>query len=353
MSKTESGELYWNHRKQEKSTAVRIGIIGCGYWGPNLIRNFHEVAEAEVSAICDLRLDRIEPFLKKIPGVRLTTDPKKVFKDPAIEAVVIATPISTHYGLAGAALRHGKHVLVEKPLAGTVREAEALVRLARRQKKILMVGHTFEYHPAVLKINDLLKSGEIGDIQYIDSIRVNLGLYQFDNRNVVWDLVPHDIAIILGWLNAFPEKVSAWGQSFVKKGVEDVAFLRLQFPGGVLAHLHVSWLAPAKIRRMTLVGNRKMIIYDDLENVEKVKIADQGAHLSSEDPNPRINYRMGDIMSPRIPVTEPLFYECSHFVDCIMNHKKPKTDGEKGLQVVRVLEASDKSIKNHGRWVRI
>lgn len=332
---------------------LRIGVIGCGYWGPNLIRNFHEVPEARVSAICDLKTERLDSFLKKIPGVKITADYKEVLEDPAIDAVAVATPISTHYPIASEALKAGKHVLVEKPLTGTVKEGISLVRLARRRKKILMVGHTFEYHPAVMKISELLRKGELGEVQYIDSIRVNLGLYQLDNRNVIWDLAPHDIAIILSWLAAVPEKVSAWGQSFVKKGVEDVAFLRLQFPGGILAHLHVSWLAPAKIRRMTVVGNKKMIIYDDLENVEKIKVADQGAHLNPDNPNLRVAYRIGDIVSPRIQVTEPLFHECSHFVDSILRGKKPKTDGENGLQVVRVLEAANRSIKNNSKWVSV
>ncbi len=332
---------------------IRVGIIGCGYWGPNLIRNFHEVPEAGVAAICDLRVERLNPFLKKIPGVKITADYKELLKDPAIDAVVVATPISMHYPIASEALRAGKHVLVEKPLTGTVKEGVSLVRLAHLRKKILMVGHTFEYHPAVVKISELLKAGELGEVQYIDSIRVNLGLYQLDNRNVIWDLAPHDIAIILSWLGAVPERVSSWGQSFVKKGVEDVAFLRMQFPGGILAHLHVSWLAPAKIRRMTIVGNKKMIIYDDLENVEKIKIADQGAHLNPDNPNLRVAYRIGDIVSPRIQVTEPLFHECSHFVDSVLQDKRPKTDGENGLQVVRVLEAANRSIKDNSKWVTL
>ncbi len=331
---------------------VQIGIIGCGYWGPNLIRNFHEIPQTQVAAICDLRRERLGAFAKKNPEVKMTDDYREILRMPGLEAVVVATPISTHFEIASEALRHGKHVLVEKPLTGTVEEAARLVRLAQRCKRILMVGHTFEYHPAVLKISELLKTGEVGDIQYIDSIRVNLGLHQSDNRNVIWDLAPHDISIILSWLKALPVKVSAWGQSFVKKNVEDVAFLRLQFPGGILAHLHISWLAPAKIRRMTLVGNKKMIIYDDLENVEKIKIADQGAHLNPSDPALRINYRIGDIMSPRIQTTEPLLNECSHFVDCIISKRTPRTDGENGLRVVRILQAANKSIKNGGAWYR-
>lgn len=335
------------------SVCVRVGIIGCGYWGPNLIRNFQEISQSKVVAVSDLRPERLKPLEKKIPGAKLTTHYQDLLKDSTIDAVVVVTPISSHYPIAHAALRAGKHVLVEKPLTRTVKEGMALVNYARRQKKILMVGHTFEYHPAVLKIADLLKARELGDVHYIDSIRVNLGLYQSDGLNVIWDLAPHDISIILSWIGQVPVKVSAWGRSFVKNGVEDVAFMRLEFPGQTLAHLHVSWLAPAKIRRMTLVGNKKMIIYDDLENVEKIKIADQGAHLDPSDPELRVSYRIGDIVSPRLPVAEPLYQECFHFIESILQNKKPKTDGETGLEVVRVLEAADKSIKRGGLPVSV
>ncbi len=338
----------WALETPSLDAVVRIGVIGCGYWGPNIIRNFQEIAQSKVVGIADFKAERLKPFAKKIPGVKLTADYQDLLKDPAIDAVVIVTPISSHFPIAKAALLAGKHVLVEKPLTRTVKEGRALVALARKQKKILMAGHTFEYHPAVLKIAELIKTQELGAIHYIDSTRVNLGLYQSDNLNVIWDLAPHDISIILHWLGQTPVKVSAWGKSFVKKGIEDVAFMRLEFPGETLAHLHVSWLAPAKIRRMTVVGNKKMIVYDDLENVEKIKIADQGALLDPADPELRVSYRIGDIVSPRVHVTEPLHQECLHFIECILKNEKPRTDGESGLQVVRVLEAANQSIKRGG-----
>ena len=337
----------------EPSVVTRIGVIGCGYWGPNLVRNFHDLPSSKVVKICDLNPARLKPFVKKYPGVQLTTDYREILRDSTIDAVAVATPISTHYPIATQALKAGKHVLVEKPLAATAKQAEALTRLARQLNKILMVGHTFEYNPAVLKVAELLRAGEIGKLHYIDAVRVNLGLYQSDGWNVVWDLAPHDISIILLWAGELPERVSALGRSFVKAGVEDVAFIRLEFPDGVLAHLNVSWLAPSKIRRITAIGDKKMVVYDDLESVEKIKIADRGAHVDPTDLGVRVDYRVGDIVSPRIDVTEPLLQECLHFVDCIVQNRTPRTDGEKGVRVVRVLEAIDQSIKRNGAAVSV
>lgn len=330
-----------------KSTrAVRLGIIGCGYWGPNLIRNFHDLPRVEVAGLCDAQEERLKAFRKKLPSVRLTTSDEDLLSDPKLDAVVVATPISTHYQIARKALLSGKHVLVEKPLTQTAREGTALTRLAARLKRILMVGHTFEYHPAVLKVADLLREGALGRLYYIDAVRVNLGLYQSDGLNVIWDLAPHDISIILHWVGKMPQRVSAWGQGFVQKKAEDVAFIRLEFPGRILAHIHVSWLAPTKIRRITVVGDRKMVIYDDLENVEKIKVAERGAELNPSSRELRVDYRVGNIVSPHVEAKEPLAIECSHFIDCILQSRSPHTDGEKGIQVVRVLEAAEKSLRN-------
>lgn len=331
--------------RSKSLSSVRLGIVGCGYWGPNLIRNFHEISSAEIVSICDVQEEKLKPFQRKLPLVKLTTHYQELLSDPHIDAIVLATPVSTHSELASQALRAGKHVLVEKPLARSTREASALTRLARQRNRVLMVGHTFEYHPAVLKVAELLKSGTLGRLYYIDSVRVNLGLYQADGLDVIWDLAPHDLSIILHWVGALPLRVSAWGQAFVRKNVEDVAFIRLEFPGGVLAHVHVSWLAPTKIRRITVVGDRKMVIYDDLENVEKIKVAERGAALDPSSSGVRVDYRVGDIVSPHVEVKEPLFSECFHFIDCILRNQKPRTDGERGLEVVRVLEAAEKSIR--------
>lgn len=338
---------------RETDVRVRVGVIGCGYWGPNLIRNFNDLPNSKVSAVCDLKLDRLKPIQRKYPGIKFAANYDSVLKYPAVDAVVIVTPIKTHYAIAASALKAGKHVLVEKPLAATAKQCEALMKLARKYGKVLMVGHTFEYHPAVLKISDLLASGELGDIHYIDSTRVNLGLYQSDGLNVIWDLAPHDVSIILRWLKRMPQSVSAWGRPFVRNGIHDVAFIRLEFPGAILAHLQVSWLSPAKIRRMTIVGNKKMIIYDDLENVEKIKIADRGASLDQSDVQVRVAYRIGDIISPCVPSTEALSTECAHFIECVLRDKSPVTDGQSGLNVVRILEAADKSIKRNGVTVRL
>lgn len=334
------------------SGCVRVGVIGCGYWGPNLIRNFHELPDAKVTAICDLQENKIRPYAKKFPGILLTSRYQDVLKNPAIDAVVIATPISTHYDLAKQALKAGKDVLVEKPLTATVHQGASLVKLAGEARRILMVGHTFEYNPAVRKVDELLKSGEMGELYYVDSVRVNLGLHQSDGLNVIWDLAPHDISIILRWVGRSPRYVSAWGQSYVRRSVEDVAFIRLEFDGGILAHMHLSWLAPAKVRRMTIVCDRKMILYDDLETVEKIKVADQSAQFDMDSRRAKVSYRLGDIVSPRVDVDEPLARECAHFIDCILTNKKPETDGHKGLQVVRVLEAAFKSIKKGGVRIR-
>ncbi len=332
---------------------TRIGLVGYGYWGPNLLRNLQELPHAKVVTVCDLQEDRLKGLLKRYPALKLTTKYKEILNDSTIDAVVVATPISTHYKMASLAINAGKHVLVEKPLTATTQEAVNLTRLARRNNRILMVGHTFEYNPAVLKIAELLKSKALGKLLYIDSVRVNLGRHQSDGRNVIWDLAPHDISIILNWVGETPNRVSAWGRSFIQKGTEDVAFVRLEFPSGILAHIHVSWLAPTKIRRITAVGDKKMVIYDDLESVEKIKVADRGAHLNPSSQELRVGYRMGDIVSPHVEVGEALSRECHHFVDCILRNQNPQTDGERGIQVVRVLEAADKSIKKGGVMVSL
>lgn len=328
---------------------LQVGVIGCGYWGPNLIRNFHALENCRLAAISDRKVERLRRFEQRFPGLKTYRDALDLIRDSSVDAIALATPISTHFPIARAALKAGKHVLVEKPLAASVAEVDALMREAKAAGRILMVGHTFEYHPAVLKIEELLKAKKLGNLYYIDSVRGNLGLYQSDGRNVIWDLAPHDLSIILRWIGRMPERVSAWGQSFVHKGIEDVAFIRLEFSHGVMAHLHISWLAPAKIRKMTIVGTKKMAVYDDLENVEKIKIADQGAHLDTGSSEVRIAYRLGDIMSPRIDVDEPLARQCAHFVRCARFNKKPDTDGECGRRVVHILQTADRSIKRGGK----
>ena len=325
---------------------VRAAVIGAGYWGPNLIRNFNEAPGAEIVAVADLSDERLAPIRKRYPAIRCTRDHREIMEDRSIEAVAIATPIRTHRALAEEALAAGKHVLIEKPLAGTVEDAEAIVRAAEAARRTLMVGHTFVYNPAVTAVRRAIERGDLGRVHYIDSQRVNLGLHQFD-FNVLWDLGPHDVSITLYWLGEEPVWVQCVGADFVQDGIEDVAWLVMGFPSGAIAHAHLSWLAPGKIRTMTVIGSRQMAVYDDVTAVEKVKIFDHGVDRLEPDELRRA-YRAGDIHSPRVPVTEALQVEVGHFVDSIRAGTRPLSDGEAGLRVVRVLEAASSSLRLGG-----
>jgi predicted dehydrogenase len=324
-------------------------VIGAGYWGPNIVRNLHEAPGAEAVAVADLAQDRLDAILKRFPAVRVTTDYRELLGDPSIDAICIVTPVGTHRKLAEEAFGAGKHVFVEKPLAMTVSDAEAIVRAGERAGKTLMVGHTFVYNPAVEVVKRILKSGGIGDVHYLDSQRVNLGLHQFD-INVLWDLGPHDVSIALYWLDEEPEWVQCSGACFVQAGIEDVAFLMIGFPSGAIAHAHLSWLAPSKLRTTIVIGSKKMVVYDDVQAVEKVKIYDQGVDKLESD-ELRRSYRAGDIHSPRVPMTEALQVEMRHFIECVRDGKKPRSDGEAGLQVVRVLELAMRSLRSGGARV--
>jgi predicted dehydrogenase len=328
---------------------LQVGVIGAGYWGPNLVRNLSEAPGAEPVAVADLSEERLAPLRKRFPAVRMTTDHHELLDDNKIDAICIATPVGTHRAIAEEAFAAGKHVFVEKPLAGTVADAEAIVRAAERAGKTLMVGHTFVYNPAVVQVKGILDADGLGRVHYIDSQRVNLGLHQFD-INVLWDLGPHDISITLYWLGEEPSWVQCMGACYVQPNIEDVVFLMIGFPSGAIAHAHLSWLAPSKLRTMTVIGSRKMVVYDDVQTVEKVKIYDHGVEkLSGEDL--RRSYRAGDIHSPRIDVTEALQLEMRHFIECVRDGKKPRSDGEVGLRVVRVLEAGMRSLRSGGARV--
>ena len=328
---------------------LKVGIIGAGYWGPNLVRNFYEAPGADVVAVADLDPERLGALHKRFPAVRTTTDHRELLNDPKIDAICVVTPISTHRPLAEEAFAAGKHVFVEKPLAGTVADAEAIVAAARSAGRVLMVGHTFVYNPAVTTVRGIIERGELGKVQYVDSQRVNLGLHQFD-FNVLWDLGPHDASIVLYWLQEQPDWVQCVGACYVQSDIEDVVFLTMGFPSGAIAHAHLSWLAPSKLRTMTVIGSQKMVIYDDNQSVEKVKIYDQGVDKLEAD-ELRRSYRAGDIHSPRVPMTEALQVEMRHFIDCVRDGKKPKTDGEAGLVVVRVLELAMRSLRSGGARV--
>jgi predicted dehydrogenase len=332
-----------------------IAVVGLGYWGPNWVRNLQHLHCARRVIACDLDARRRGYIKELYPAVEATAHYEEVLRDPDIEGVVIATPVSTHYKLARMALENGKSVLVEKPLAMSRREAGELVRLARGCGRVLMVGHTFLYSSPVLKMREIVQSGEIGDIFYISSVRANLGLFQHD-VNVAWDLATHDISIILMLADQLPEAVSCQGQSHYRKEVEDVAMLTLHFPRNVIAFIHVSWLDPNKIRRTTIVGSRKMLVYDDTAPQEKIRIYDRGVNMQryyDTFGEFQFSYRYGDILIPRIEESEPLRQECEHFVGCIREGGTPRTDGVNGLQVVSVLEAANISLREGGRMTPV
>jgi predicted dehydrogenase len=328
---------------------LRVGVIGAGYWGPNIVRNLYEAPGADAVAVADLSQDRLDAITKRFPAVRVTTDYRDVIADPSIDAICVVTPVGTHRTIAEEAFAAGKHVFVEKPLARTVADAEAIVRASERAGKTLMVGHTFVYNPAVVVVKGILDSKGLGEVHYLDSQRVNLGLHQFD-INVLWDLGPHDVSIALYWLDEEPEWVQCTGACFVQDGIEDVVFLMIGFPSGAIAHAHLSWLAPSKLRTTIVIGSKKMVVYDDNQAVEKVKIYDQGVDKLESD-ELRRSYRAGDIHSPRVPMTEALQLEMRDFIDCVRSGKKPRSDGEAGLQVVRVLELAMRSLRSGGARV--
>ena len=329
--------------------SLRVAVIGAGYWGPNLVRNLNEAPGADPVAVADLSDERLETIHKRFPAVRTTKDHRELFADPSIDAVCIATPVGTHRGLAEEAFAAGKHVFVEKPIAGTIEDAEAVIRAGKRANKTLMVGHTFVYNPAVVNVRERIVRGDLGRIYYVDSQRVNLGLHQFD-INVLWDLGPHDVSITLYWLGEEPVWVQCVGACYVQPEIEDVVFLTMGFPSGAVAHAHLSWLAPSKLRTMTVIGSNRMAVYDDVQSVEKVKIYDHGVtELSSEEL--RRSYRSGDIRSPRIDGTEALQVELRHFIECVNSGAEPRSGGEAALRVVRVLDAGMRSLRAGGARV--
>jgi predicted dehydrogenase len=289
------------------------------------------------------------------PAIRTTTDFRSIISDPDIEAVVVATPVSTHFSISSEALDAGKHVFVEKPLAGSFEEGLALIRLAGEKGRTLMVGHTFVYTAAVNKIKDLIRAGELGDIYYISTSRVNLGLFQED-INVIWDLAPHDVSILNYILESRPISVSAVGHSYIQPDIQDVAFITMQYPKSILANVQVSWLNPNKIRKTTVVGSKKMLVYDDVSSLEKIRIYDKGVTVQPHYDTFgefQLSYRYGDISIPKLDDAEPLKIECQHFIDCIRNGTVPRSGGHHGLEVLLSLEAADRSMREHGSEVKI
>ena len=327
----------------------KVGVIGCGYWGPNLIRNFSQMSRSTVVRIADLDWDRLKHMKELYPYIETTTDYKQIITDPEIEIVAIATPVGLHYKIAAEALTAGKHTFVEKPLTASTAQAEKLIALSEKYNRKLMVGHTFLYTSAVRKMKEIIDSGELGKIYYISSQRLNLGLFQPD-INVIWDLAPHDISIILFLLDRNPMAVSAIGTSHYNQEIEDVAILSLQFSENLIAFIHTSWLDPDKVRRMTVVGSKKMMVYDDVQSTEKIRIYDKAVekpkHYDTFDEF-HYSYKYGDIVIPKINGAEPIRTELNHFIDSITNDEEPISGGRNGLHVVKILEGAQKSLKNN------
>jgi predicted dehydrogenase len=334
---------------------MRVGVIGYGYWGPNLLRNFAESDNFRVAMVCDLFPDRLAKVGARYPGVETTVDDRELIENPDIDAVAIATPVSSHFDLAMRALRAGKHVLVEKPLAASSEQAMRLVEEAQKRGLVLLVDHTFIYTGAVGKIREIVRSNQLGDLFYYDSVRINLGLFQHD-VNVIWDLAVHDLSIMDYVLPSLPVAVSATGMSHVRGQPENVAYLTLFFDGSLIGHLHVNWLSPVKLRRTLIGGSQKMIVYDDIEPSEKIRIYDKGIIVNKKAESVYqmlISYRTGDMWAPQIDGTEALRKEISHFVECIENGERPITDGMAGWRVVRILEAATQSMSKRGEVIEL
>jgi predicted dehydrogenase len=332
---------------------IGLGVIGYGYWGPNLVRNFAEVPGARMVKVADRRPERLALARQRYPGVEATADAAELVADPRVDAVAIATPVSTHFEFGMQALRAGKHVLIEKPLAATSEQALRLIEEADRRKRILMVDHTFVYTGAVRRIEELIADGTLGEINYYDSVRVNLGLFQHD-VNVVWDLAVHDLAIMDHVLKVRPCAVTATGMSHVAGQPENIAYLTLFFETNLIAHVNVNWLAPVKVRRTLIGGSRRMVVYDDLEPSEKVKVYDKGITVANDGESLYkllVGYRTGDMWAPQLDMTEALRTQALHFVRCIEHGEPAITGGDAGLRVVQILEAATQALRDRGRLV--
>ncbi|MBI1979553.1 MAG: Gfo/Idh/MocA family oxidoreductase [Elusimicrobia bacterium] len=334
---------------------VRIGVIGCGYWGPNLVRNFSSLNRSQVVYVADKSRERLQHVQSLYPHIQTTQDASELIRSQEVDAVCIATPLSSHYALAKESLLAGKNLLVEKPFVLSGREGQDLVEIAKSKKKVLMVDHTFLFSPPVRKMKEMITQNVLGKIHYLYSVRVNLGLFQKD-INVVWDLAAHDISIVNYLLGVNPESVSVIGRKLAVQHVEDVAFVFVNYPGNILFQLHLSWLDPHKIRKITLIGDKKMVVYDDLDANEPLKFYDKGVSVQpyyDTFGEFKMLYRYGDVISPRIEPAEPLRNLCEHFLDCIEKGTTPLSDGMVGLEVVRALEAAQKSVDSSGKLVSI
>lgn len=331
---------------------MNVAIIGFGYWGPNLVRNFNSVADCKVKYVCDSRNERLAIVKKQYPGVLTTHDFEEVLNDSSVEAVIIATPVFTHFNLAKKALSKGKNVLIEKPMTSTSAEALELNDLAQKANKLLMVDHTFLYTGAVQKMKQLISSDSIGNVKYFDSTRINLGLFQPD-INVLWDLAPHDISILNHLISDKPYSVNATGVSHTNNNIENIAYLTVNYKSGFIAHFNCSWTSPVKIRTMLIGGDQKMLVFNDLEPTEKIRIYDTGYDHKTDEEKMKVlvDYRMGDVYLPKVDSREALFGMASDFIGSIKENKKPVSDFESGLNVIKILEASQQSIKQNGKEI--
>jgi len=330
---------------------IRIGVIGYGYWGPNVVRNVHSLDEGCVDSICDINPAALDRARHAYPAMQLTRDSSELVKSAHIDAIAVATPVWTHFELAKASLENGKHVFVEKPLASTAAQAEELIELAARKNLKIMVDHTFLFTGAVRKIRQLIDEGVLGNLYYYDSTRVNLGLFQHD-VNVVWDLAPHDLSIMDYVIQEKPDAIIATGEKHLN-GFVDVAFMTVYFPGNIIAHINVNWLSPVKVRTTLIGGEKKMLVWNDLEADEKIKVYDKGVELTNGHGvyELLVSYRSGDMWAPKVEPVEALRTELAYFLDCILNDKRPFNDGMAGLRVVKMLEAADQSLKERGKII--
>ena len=331
---------------------MNIAIIGYGYWGPNLVRNFSAVNNCTIKFVSDFRQERLNIVSKAYPAIKVTTNPDDILLSKEVDAVVIATPVFTHFALAKKALENGKHVLLEKPMTSTVKEAEELMELAAKKNLLLMVDHTFLYTGAVRKMRQLIDEGSIGDIRYFDSSRINLGLFQPD-VNVLWDLAPHDISILNYLVKAKPYSVNATGISHTHNDIENIAYLTVNYKEDFIAHFNCSWTSPVKLRTVLVGGDKKMMVFNDLEPSEKIKIYDTGYNYKTDEEKNRllVDFRTGDIFIPKIELKEALFGMADDFVNSILNKREPVSNSQLGLEVIKILEASQKSIKNNGKEI--
>jgi predicted dehydrogenase len=331
---------------------IRIGIIGYGYWGPQIVRNFHSVEGCEVAIVCDKSTEALRRVKQAYPSVQVTSDISETLSRTTIDAVAVVTPVWTHFELAKAALENGKHVLVEKPFTSTAAQAEELIELADKKKLQIMVDHTFLFTGAVKKIRQLIDEGALGKLYYYDSTRVNLGLFQHD-INVIWDLAPHDLSIMDHLIKDKAEAIVATGERHLNSH-EDIAFITVYFENNIIAHINVNWLSPVKVRTTLIGGEKKMVVWNDLER-EKVKVYDKGVQITNGQGlyDLLVSYRSGDMWAPQVDQTEALKAECRYFIDCLQQNKQPFNDGQAGLKIVKMLEAANKSIKERGRTVRI